>query len=140
MIGYGNEAAVFQAGQGRVVRIQPTYEDQDNVESVYQRQSSAPSGGIYVEVYEVGKIEGYDEEAGDDIIFAVYTVMEDLDPLLESDKQIIEDVVVHKTPIESTDASPELVSFMRQYMALPIDHSDDNVMMRGDQYVIIDPE
>lgn len=137
-IGGGFEALVYKYSSDQVIRFQPTYEEHPStIEQVYQRQLNAPSGPMYVQVTDVGKIDGYDEEMGQ-VTYAVYTIMEELDPIDDGDAEMIDAVVTKHADLE--DAHQKLSEFLKVYIELPIDQDSRNVMMRGDEYVIIDPE
>jgi hypothetical protein len=140
-IGYGFEAVVFTFGHDRVIRLHPTYEyDKNQADELYQRMKNAPSGGLFVEIYDVGKAEGYDKDRGENIVFAVYTIMERLTPLPHWAADIIDEAVTKKAIPAQLDVSTELTEFLQKYITMSIDQDSRNVMKRGEQYVIIDPE
>lgn len=141
MIGNGFEAIVFEFGSDRVIRFHPTYEYfEPQVEEVYGRMKNAPSGGLFVTIYDVGKVEGYDKERAEDVTYAVYAVMERLQPITSQEAEDIDAVVTKKASLDQLDVDPKLASFLTKYMTMPIDQDSRNVMKRGSEYVIIDPE
>jgi hypothetical protein len=141
LINCGNEACVFAFGNDQVIRLHPTYEmPREAAERVFERQKSAPSGGLYVKVFDVGKIEAFDDDEGEETIYAVYSVLERLQDIDNKDAVAIDDVVTGSASIEDIDASEQLKMFLEKYMSLPLDHDSNNVMMRDNDYVIIDPE
>lgn len=136
----GYEALVYEYGSDQVIRLQPTYEDgPEQVEKVFQRQLAAPQGQLFARIFDVGKIEGYDKELDNDITYAVFTIMERLNPIDRDDAETIDAVVTKKSDIADVP-DQRLREFLRSYFEFEVDHDSRNVMMRGDDYVAIDPE
>lgn len=140
LLGFGNEAVVFALGSDQVIRLQPTYElFDDQVEEVLQRMQNAPTGGLYAKIFDVGKIEAYDDDEEKDVAYAIYTIMEKLSALSLDEANIIDDVVTGKVSLDTVKSGP-LYDFLKTYLQLPVDHDSNNVMKRDDEYVIIDQE
>ena len=139
-LGHGHEAVVYEFTGDTVVRLEPTYEDwPDQIQEKLQRQKNAPSGGLYVDVIDVGLAKGYDSERDEDTTWAVYTVMEKVDQLSQDEAEEIDAVVLKRKTVDDV-TELTLQSFLKRYMTLSVDHDSRNVMKRGDDYVIIDPE
>ena len=142
VLGFGNEAIVFSLGTDRVIRIQPTYELwPEQADDVYERIKAAPSGGLYAERFDVRKIDGIDED-GDRVTFAVYAILERLFPLTDVERRIIDAAVraSSMSALSQEEVPKKLALFLQAYLTLDIDLDSANVMKRGDEYVIIDPE
>jgi hypothetical protein len=139
-LGYGNEAVVFALGSDQTIRLHPTYEDfPEEVDNTFNRMKNAPSGKMYVHVFDVGKIKAYDEERDENVTYAVYATMERLTKLSPVEASTIDDVVTQQAQIDDIEPGP-LRDFLEKYVELPVDQDSKNVMKRGDDYVIIDPE
>lgn len=140
LIGYGNEAVIFSFGTDKVIRLHPTYEKfPEQVDEILHRMKDAPSGGLYATVYDVDIIEALDEESGDIVTFAVYAIMERLTGLNQEEAATIDDVVTKNLRLSDIPGGA-LQDFLKKYTKLPIDHDSKNVMKRGDDYFIVDPE
>lgn len=140
-VGHGYEAIIYSLGADKVIRFHPTYERwPEQVEEILKRYKNAPSGGLFVKIFEVGTIHGSHPELGDDMTFAVYTIMENLDQITEADAEIIDSAITKRSDIDKLDAESKLKEFLKKYLALKIDLDSRNVMMRGSEYVITDPE
>lgn len=136
----GNEAVIYEFGPDRVIRLHPTYEAYpEQVDKIVERMKNAPKGSMYVKIFDVGRIEGYDEDFGEDVTYAVYTVMERLTPLTPGEADAIDGVVTNRMDLNEIEPD-SLRNFLEKYVELPIDQDSRNVMKRGDDYVIIDPE
>lgn len=144
LIGYGNEAVVMEYGSDRIIRIHPTYQyDEAYADMIVKRLRNAPSGGLYARIFDVGEARDYDDDVADVVTFAVWAIIERLDPISKQDAKLIDDVVTGRATtddIESAGASITLIDFLDRYMSLSIDKSSENVMLRDDKYVIVDPE
>ena len=140
ILGYGNEAIVFALGSDQAIRLHPTYENfPEQVDEILQRIKNAPSGGMYAQIFDVGKIKAYDEELGEDVTYTIYATMERLTKLSSEEASMIDNVITRRMQINDLEPG-SLRDFLEKYVELPIDRDSNNVMKRGDNYVIIDPE
>jgi hypothetical protein len=140
VVAFGNEGVIMEYSAGKVIKLVPTYEmfpDSDGVDYHLNKLKSIPDFELFVKIFEVGKLKGYDEEVGDNIVYAVYAVMEKLDQLTRDEKFIIDEVVSNPESVESLPDS-DLKDFLRIYVKMRGDISSDNVMKRNDKYIIID--
>jgi len=140
VIGNGFEGVVCSSGSDKVVKLIPTYNAvPGSANAVIERLNNAPSGGLYVKIFDVGEVNAIDTSSGDTYTALVYALMERLEPLSTEDEEAIQVVIQHELRPEEVD-NPRLGAFLKRYMSLRLDHDVRNVMKRGDQYVIIDPE